>query len=59
MKLFKSRVVKEGKQYTDLNLSWEYQGKVYLVRVKPCFKQDFELLLATSEPLPEELAYSL
>ena len=53
MKLVKSYVERDGKRYTDLNLVWTYNGKEYAVRVRPCFKQDFTLLLSNSETLPD------
>lgn len=56
MKLYKNKVRKDDKLYTDLNLSWDYNGKTYLVRVRPVFASDFALLLGASEPLPEETA---
>lgn len=53
MELYKNKVVKDGKTYTDLNVSWSHEGKTYIVRVRPVFARDFALLLSHAEPLPE------
>lgn len=52
MKLFKTKIVRDGSRYVDLNLCWQYQGKTYVVRVRPCFGKDNDKLIAIAEPLP-------
>lgn len=54
MELYKNKVVKDGKTFTDLNVSWSHDGKNYLVRVRPVFARDLPLLLSHAEPLPTE-----
>lgn len=51
MKLYKRTVDKDNKQYIDLFLEWDFNGKKYLVRINPTFKDNFKLLLANAETL--------
>lgn len=53
MKLFKTRIEREGQRYVDLNLCWQYEGKYYKVRVRPCFGKDNDKLIAIATDLPE------
>lgn len=48
MELVKTKVVRNDTEYTDLFLSWEYEGKTYLVRVRPVFSRDYDKLIATA-----------
>lgn len=50
--LTRQKVKKDGKTYLDLCLSWNYNGKDYIVRIDPRFAKDFALLFAIAEPLP-------
>lgn len=51
MDLLKENVVRNENEYTDLYLTWEYQGKCYKVRVRPVFARDYDKLFAVSKPL--------
>ena len=53
MKLFKTKVVRDGEKYVDLNLCWQYNGKTYLVRVRPVFGRDNDKLIAIAQNLTE------
>lgn len=54
MTLLKTKATREGyEKYTDLYLAWEYQGKKYLVRVRPVFGCDNDKLLASAVLVPE------
>ena len=48
MELIKETVVRNGVEYTDLFLLWEYEGKTYKVRVRPVFSRDYDKLMATA-----------
>lgn len=52
VKLFKQAVSRNGADYTDLYATWTYQGKVYLVRVRPVFGRDNDKLMAIAEEVP-------
>lgn len=52
VKLFKTKVVRDGEKYVDLNLAWQYNGKTYTVRVRPVFAKDNDKLHAIAQPLP-------
>ena len=51
MELVKTKVLKNDKEYIDLYLKWTYEGKEYLVRVRPVFACDYDKLIATSNEL--------
>lgn len=53
MELLKVDVNRNGNDYKDLYLSWEYQGKVYYVRVRPVFARDFDKLFAVATTMFE------
>lgn len=53
MELTKQKVMRDGKMYTDLFLSWNYESKTYKVRVRPVFNCDFDKLIATATPEEE------
>ena len=55
LKLFKQRVTRDGKRYTNLYLVWEYKGKLYDVRIKPCFDINYTVLLGVAEKQPSTL----
>ena len=48
MELTKEKVNRDGREYVDLFLSWEYEGKNYKVRVRPVFSRDYDKLIATA-----------
>lgn len=52
IELTKTRLVREGNKYVDLCLVWTYNGKTYSVRVQPCFKNDFDKLIAIAKDVP-------
>ena len=54
MKLIKQKVERNGEQYNDLNLVWQYKNKVYVVRVRPCFGRDNDKLMAIAQPVPSD-----
>ena len=49
MKLFKHRVVKDGKEYYDLTLIYKQNNKEHYVRVRPCFWADMWRLVDVAE----------
>lgn len=51
MKLYKRVVHKDNKQYIDLLLEWDFNGKKYLVRIDPTFRGNFKHLVANAETL--------
>lgn len=52
------RTDEKGEHYTDLLLGQEYNSKIYIVRVRPCFKGDYKLLTAMAKPVENiESAY--
>lgn len=51
MELLKCNVERNGNEYKDLWLSWEYQGKTYFVRVRPVFARDYDKLFSSASPL--------
>lgn len=53
VKLYKRRVVKNGKRYVDLVLVWQYGDKVYEVRVNPSFAKDLPKCISQAELYPE------
>lgn len=53
MELCKINVERLGNSYTDLYLSWEYEGKKYYVRVRPVFARDYNKMIASATPLQE------
>ena len=55
LKLFKQRVNRDGKRYTNLYLVWEYNGKLYDVRIKPCFDKNYAVQLGVAEKQPSTL----
>lgn len=49
MELTKTKVCKEdGREFTDLYLTWMYEGKEYKVRVRPVFARDYDKLIASA-----------
>ena len=55
LRLFKKVCTREGFEgYKDLYLVWEYNNKVYQVRVRPQFKADLEKLIAQAEEVPND-----
>ena len=53
MRLFKQRVYKDNKRYSDLYLVWTHEGKTYKVRIEPRFRNNKALLLAQAELLDD------
>lgn len=51
MDLCKINIERLGNTYTDLYLSWEYEGKTYYVRVRPVFTRDYDKMIANAKPL--------
>jgi hypothetical protein len=49
--LYKQKVYKADKVYTDLYLIWHHEGKSYKVRVEPRFQKDKVLLLSQAKEL--------
>lgn len=49
--LYKEKVRKGDKVYTDLYLIWSHNDKVYKVRVEPRFKYDTALLMSHAKEL--------
>ena len=52
VKFFKQKVVRNGVEYVDLYASWEYQNKLYCVRVRPVFGRDNDKLMAIACEVP-------
>ena len=46
MELYKYEVVKNGRTYKNLVLSWSYQGKVWHLMVRPSFFKDYKVALS-------------
>ena len=46
LKVVSERKDSNGAPYTDLYVAWSYQGKSYLVRVRPAFSCDFKKLVS-------------
>lgn len=51
MELTKEKVNRNDCEYTDLYLSWEYEGKHYKVRVRPVFARDYDKLIASAKDI--------
>lgn len=54
MRLLKRVVVKQEKHYTDLLLEWHFNGRKYLVRIDPTFRNNFKHLVAKAEAFEDE-----
>lgn len=53
MKLLMTPCPRDGfKDYHDYYLAWVYEGKTYLVRVRPVFGKDNDKLHATAQYVP-------
>ena len=53
VKMYKRRVVKNGKRYMDLVLVWTYGDKVYEVRFNPTFARDWSKCISQAQEFPE------
>lgn len=51
------RTDEKGRNYNDLFVAYEHNNKSYLVRVRPCFKSDLKLLLASATEIETEDNY--
>lgn len=49
MKLIKKQVEREGNTYTDFYLAWQYNNKLYAVRVRPVFGRDNDKLHSVAQ----------
>jgi len=49
MELTKVLVKRNGCDYVDLFLSWEYEGKTFRVRVRPVFSNDYRMVVAAAK----------
>lgn len=49
MKLKKVFKTKDNRKYIDLILEWEFDNRLFNVRINPVFKSDFIKLLAHAE----------
>lgn len=47
--LVKTKVNKDGKDYTDFYLKWEFEGKEYKVRVKPVFAHEYKVMFSSAK----------
>ena len=54
LRLVKSKVEKNNKEYYDFVLCWTYEGKKYSCRVDATFKEGYRLLLAMSESVSKD-----
>lgn len=54
MELTKEKVNRNECEYTDLYLTWEYEGKCYKVRVRPVFARDYDKLIATAKDIAKQ-----
>jgi len=53
LRLLAQDCTREGyESYVDLYLVWDYNNKVYSVRVRPQFKLDYAKLIAQAETVP-------
>lgn len=55
LKLYKKQARKGYEKYFDLFLVWNYEGKVFECRIKPCFNNGLRSLLAVASPYPDNV----
>lgn len=55
-RLFKQKSTRvrntDNRPFVDFYIGWVYEGRPYVVRVRPQFNNEYELLLASAEDVP-------
>lgn len=51
MKLYRFKVTKNERNYTNYVMAWKHNDKVWYAYLKPTFRNDFKMFYAVAKPV--------